>query len=184
METVQDTPESLYRHAARHGGMVGVLMVMVTIVVYMISISFMGSLWFVLLAFAFYIGYVIWAGIGYRNATGGYLSFGRAFVHGFMVLAVASFINLLFGLLLYQVIDPDLATNLVDAIISNTEESMRNFGAPEDRIEEQMAGMRSSMGDNFTPLGQVKNYFTGLIWNAVLVLITSLVVRKSEPVEM
>ena len=64
------------------------------------------------------------------------------------------------------------------------EESMRNFGAPEDRIEEQVAGMRSSMGDNFTPLGQVKNYFTGLIWNAVLVLITSLVVRKSEPVEM
>jgi Protein of unknown function (DUF4199) len=180
----EDQPESIYKHALKHGGILGALVIALTIVFYAVSISFMGSFKFILLIFAVYIGYVIYCGIDYRKSTGGYIAYGKAFIHGFVVLATAGLISLAFGFLLYQIIDPELAEKLTDAIIVNTEESMRNFGAPEDRIEEQLATMREDMPKNFTPLGQVKGYFTGLIWNAVLVLITSLFVRKNEPIAM
>jgi Protein of unknown function (DUF4199) len=181
---LEEQPESIYKHALKHGGILGAIATILTILCYVSSISFMGSLKFVVLIFAVYIGYVIYAGIDYRKNTGGYLGYGQAFIHGFIVLAVAGVAGLLFGLLLYQVIDTELAEKITDAIVTNTEDSMRNFGAPEDSIEEQISKMREEMPQNFSPLGQVKNYFTGLIWNAVLVLITSLFVRKNEPVAM
>jgi hypothetical protein len=184
METEAQTPERPYTHAIRSGAIVGAITTTLTIIFYIVSIPFMGSLKFVLLIFATYIGYLIYAGIDYRNSVGGYLSFGKAFVHGFMTLVTAGVISTLFGLLLYQVIDTELAAKMVDTIITNTEDSMRSFGAPEDQIESRIATMREEMPGNFTALGQVKNFFTGLIWNAVIVLLTSLFVRKSEPVSM
>jgi hypothetical protein len=176
--------ENPYRHAIRSGAILGAITTILTIIFYVVSIPFMGSLKFVLLVFVVLIGYVIYAGIDYRNLTGGYITYSKAFIHGFLVLVIAGLIGTLFGLLLYQVIDTELAGKMVDTILTNTEDSMRSFGAPEDQIEARLATMREEMPNNFTAFGQVKNFFMGLIYNAVIVLLTSLVVRKSEPVSM
>ncbi len=181
---LEEQPESIYKNAIKQGGILGAIAIALTTIFYVVSISFMGSLKFVLLVFAVYIGYVIYSGIDYRKNTGGYLGYGQAFTHGFILLAVAGFAGLLFGLLLYQVIDTELGEKITEAIITNTQDSMRNFGAPEDSIEVQISKMREEMPTNFSAIGQIKNYFTGLIWNAILVLITSLFVRKNEPVAM
>jgi len=185
MEAVEEVKsESLYVHAAKHGAIVGGIGIILTVVAYATSLSFMGSFKFIGCLFAVYIGYVIYAGISYRNSTGKYISYGKAFIHGFIVMAAASAVGLIFGIVLYDVIDPDLAANLSDAIILNTEDTMRNFGAPEDQIEKTLAQMRTDLPESFTLMGRVKSFFTGMIWFAVFVAITSLVVRKNEPVEM
>lgn len=176
--------ESPYQHAIKHGAILGAITTVLTIIIYVVSIPLMGSLKYVLLVFGIYIGYVIYAGIDYRNSTGGFMMYSKAFIHGFVVLATAGLIGTLFGLLLFQVIDTELGTKITDAIISNTEETMRSFGAPEDQIESRLATMREEMPNNFSAMGQVKGFFTNLISYAVVVLLTSLVVRKSEPVGM
>jgi Na+/H+-dicarboxylate symporter len=144
----------------------------------------MGSFKFVGLMFALYIGYVIYAGISYRNSIGRYISYGKAFVHGFVIMAVASLVSLIFGIVLYDVIDPELGGKLSDAIIANTEDTMRNFGAPEEQIDKTIEEMRTTMPENFTIFGRIKGLLTGLIWYAIFVAITSLIVRKNEPVEV
>src|SRR5690349_15175180 len=122
METVQETKtESLYMNAVKHGLILGAITIILTIIAYATSMSFMGSFKFLGCVFLIYIGYVIYAGISYRNSTGRFISYGKAFVHGFLVLATAGLVNLVFGIVLYDVIDPDLANRLADAIISNTE---------------------------------------------------------------
>jgi hypothetical protein len=184
MEEETQVSESPVQHAVKNGAILGAVVMVLTILSYMVSIPFMGTFKFILLIFTLYIGFVIYFGIDYRNSIGGYIAFGKAFLHGFIMLAVAGAVGVLFGLLLYNVIDTELGQKLTDAIVTNTEESMRNFGAPEGRIESQLAQMREDMPKNFTPLGQIKGYLIGLIWNAVIVLITSLIVRKSEPVAM
>lgn len=186
METITEETkvESIYTNAVKHGLIVGVISIMLTIVAYATSLSFMGSFKFVGLMFAVYIGYVIYAGISYRNSIGRYISYGRAFVHGFIIMAVASLVSLIFGIVLYDVIDPELGGKLSDAIILNTEDTMRSFGAPEDQIDKTIEEMRRTMPENFTVFGRIKGLLTGLIWYGVFVAITSLIVRKNEPVEL
>lgn len=186
METVtQETKtESLYANALKHGLILGVITILLTVLAYSTSLSFMGSLKFLGCIFLIYIGYVIYAGISYRNNIGRYISYGKAFVHGFVVLASASFVNFLFGIVLYDVIDPELSTRLAEAIMINTEDMMRGIGAPEETIDKTIDEMKRTMPENFSMVGRIKNYFTGLIWYAVFVAITSLIVRKNEPVEL
>jgi hypothetical protein len=185
MEAVEEVKqESLYANAVKHGLIIGAITIILTILAYATSLSFMGSFKFLGSVFLVYIGYVIYAGISYRNSIGRYISYGKAFQHGFIVLAIGGLVNFIFGIVLYDVIDPDLSTNLSEAIIANTEDTMRNFGAPENTIDETLAQMRKDLPEGFTMVGRIKNFGTGLIWYAVIVLLTSLVVRKNEPVEM
>jgi hypothetical protein len=185
MEQVQEVKtESLYANAIKHGLIAGALAVILSVVAYATSLSFLGSIKYVLCAFALYIGYVIYAGISYRNNIGRYISYGKAYVHGFVVLATAGLVNLAFGFLLYDVIDPELATKLPVEIIANTEDLMRGMGAPESTIDKTISDMKRDLPGEFTVTGRIKNFFTLLIYDAVIVLITSLIVRKNEPVEI
>jgi hypothetical protein len=183
MNTIEEKPQSLLAHALRHGAIMGAISIALTVIIYMVSIPFMGTLKFVLLMFAIFISYVIYAGIDYRKTVGGFLAYGKAYLHGLVVLASAGFIGTLFGLVLYNVIDTELADKLTETILSNTEETMRGFNTPEENIEKQLDDMRESLPKQFSTLGQIKSFFTGMIWNAVLVALTSFIVRKSEPVE-
>lgn len=176
--------ESLYANAIKHGLIVGAIVILLTVVAYSTSLSFMGSFKFFGCIFLLYIGYVIYAGISYRNSIGRYISYGKAFIHGFIVLAIAGVVNFIFGIVLYDLIDPELSTNLAEAIILNTEDTMRNFGAPEDQIDKTIAQMRTDLPEGFTMAGRLKNFFIGLIYDVVIVAITSLIVKKSEPLEM
>jgi hypothetical protein len=186
METATEEvkAESLYANAIKHGLILGTITIILTIVAYATSLSFMGSFKFLGSVFAIYIGYVIYAGITYRNSIGRYISYGKAFIHGFLVLAVAGLVNFVFGIVLYDVVDTELSGKMAEVIISNTEDTMRNFGAPEEQIDKSIEEMRRTMPENFSMVGRIKNYFLGLIWYAVFVAITSLVVRKNEPVEL
>jgi hypothetical protein len=176
--------ESLYTNAARHGLIVGAMAVMLSAIAYATSLSFLGSIKYVVCAFALYIGYVIYAGISYRNRIGRYISYRKAYVHGFIVLATAGIVNVVFGFVLYDIIDPDLATKLPVEIIANTEDLMRSMNAPESTIDETISDMKRDLPGEFTVTGRIKNFFTLLIYDAVILLITSLIVRKNEPVGM
>jgi len=185
MEQVQEVKsESLYANAVKHGLILGAIAILLTVVAYATSLSFMGSFKFLGLLFLIDIGYVIYAGISYRNSIGRYISYGKAFIHGFLILLTASVVSAIFGIVLYDIIDPELGAKLAEAIILNTEDTMRSFGAPEEQIEKTLADMRTDLPNSFTLMGRVKGFFTGLLWFAGFVAITSLFVRKNEPVEM
>jgi hypothetical protein len=70
---------------------------------------------------------------------------------------------------------------MTEAIISNTEKTMENWGAPSDTIDQTIEKMREDMPQNFTDFGFIKGYFTGLIWYIILSLITGLIVKKNQP---
>jgi hypothetical protein len=94
---------------------------------------------------------------------------------------VCGVIGSVFAIILYTVVDPDLPQNLADVVVANTEEMMRKFGAPEDKIETQLDEMRKDMPARFSAMGVIKQFGWGLIIYAVLSLITALIVRKNVP---
>jgi hypothetical protein len=82
------------------------------------------------------------------------------------------------------VIDTELPQKLTDASIENTRAMMENFGAPEDAIDEALVKAEESSKEQFTIVGQLKGYFYILIFSAIMALISALIVRKNEPVEL
>lgn len=180
MEENTTTP-TLVNHGAKWGAILAGVTIVLVMLIYAIDYTMMAGFTFIIIATLLGIGMVVYAGINYRNQIGGYIPFGKAYLHGLLVFAVAGLISTVFNFLLYFIIDPELANNMVDAIIANTEKTMENWGAPPDTIDQQIEKMREDMPKNFTAVGLVKGYFTGLIWYIILSLITGLIVKKNQP---
>jgi len=185
METNETTQQpTLVNHAVKFGGILAAISIVLVLLIYAIDYTLMAGFTFLIIFLVVGLSFVIYAGINYRNAIGGYIPYGKAFFHGFVVLAVSGIISTVFNILMYYVIDPNLPQNLTEAIIANTEATMAKFGAPQDSIDEAIAKMRDEMPGNFTIVGLLWGYCKALIWYAIMCLITGLVVRKNQPETM
>ncbi len=178
METQNTT---LFNHAIRWGGILGAVSILITMTLYAVDYTLMVQLKTLFLSLLIYLGLVIYAGINYRNSIGGYLSFGKAFQHGFLVLAISALISTIFNILLYTAIDPELPQKLTDASIENTRQMMENFGAPEDQIDEALEQARERSDDQFSVGGLALGYVWILVFSAIMALISGLIVKKNEP---
>jgi hypothetical protein len=178
METQNTT---LFNHAIRWGGILGAVSILITMTLYAVDYTLMVQLKTLFLSLLIYLGLVIYAGINYRNSIGGYLSFGKAFQHGFLVLAISALISTIFNILLYTAIDPELPQKLTDASIENTRQMMENFGAPEDQVDEALEQARERSDDQFSVGGLALGYVWILVFSAIMALISGLIVKKNEP---
>ena len=178
------TTNDLFKSAARSGAINGAIGIFITILLYVINYELLVSLKVLLVLLVLFLGLVIYQGIQYRVSIGGYLPFGKAFQHGFITLVVGGLIGILFSLVLYNLIDSELPQKLTDVTVLNTEEMMKNFGAQDAQIDEAVKKVKIETPDRFTLLGQAKQFAWGLIFNAVIALITGAIVKRNQPVEM
>lgn len=183
MEETNESP-TLLNHTIRWGLILGVIAVVINVLLYVIDESMMVQLKTLFISLLVYMGIAIYAGIDYRKMVGGYLTYGKAFQHGFLVLAISALVGTLYNLLLHFVIDTDLAERLTEASIENTRQMMEGFGAPEDQIEKGLNDARERTAKQFTLSGMALGYVFILGFSAVMALISALFVRRNEPMEM
>jgi hypothetical protein len=182
-EATTPNDPTLVNHSIKWAVISAAIGIVITLVLYVIDYTVMVQIKFALFSLVLYLGIVIYAGIDYRKSVGGFLDYGKAYLHGFLVLAIGGLISTFFQILLYFVIDPDLPAKLVDAAVENTQAIMEQFGAPASSMDEALDKARTDTEARFTILGLVKGYFWAILVFAVLSLITALVVRKRPPVE-
>jgi hypothetical protein len=188
METTDSTQSSisepsstLFSHAIKWGIILGVIAVVITLLLYIVDYSYLADWKVGIFTLLLFLGCVIYAGINYRSQVGGYLPYGKAFQHGFVLLATAGLIHIVFAIILHNVIDPELPQKITDATIEKTSEMLAGFGMQEDKIEEQLDKMREDMPERFTPGGQLISYLWALILYAVVSAVSSLFVKKNTP---
>jgi len=181
MENSQDQVPSPVQHAIRSGAIMSAISIVLTLLLYIIDYSLLADWKVGILMLLIFLGYVIYAGISFRKEAGGYLGYGKAFQHGFITLAVGGIIGIIFNIVLYNVIDTELPQKITDVAIENTEAMMENFGAPPDKVEEQLDKMRTDMPNNYTVVGQLKTYLWALLIYAIISALTALIVRRSPP---
>jgi hypothetical protein len=184
MEETTTPPVSLFQHAAKWGLIFGGASIALTAISYAVDYAILADWKFGILVLVFLLGATIYAGINYRNQVGGFLAYGKAFQHGFILLAIAGIITTMFNLLLYTVIDSELPAKLTEITIENTRKMMEGFGMPEDKLDEAMEDAKARAQGQFSGFGLVKTYAFALIFYAIVALITSIFVRKNNPEEM
>jgi hypothetical protein len=181
MENEEKAP-TLYQHAVKFGLILGAISIGLTAVIYAVDYSIMATFKFLGLVMVVSIGFIIYAGINYRNLGEGYINYGKAFIYSVVLCAVSGLLSTAFNILLYHVIDPDLPQKLADAIISNTEEMMRGFGADSATIDKTIDGMRAQGMENQFSMGNLAfGYVKAFIGYAIISAITALVIKKNPP---
>ncbi|CAN5591579.1 hypothetical protein BH10BAC4_BH10BAC4_20660 [soil metagenome] len=183
MEETTEQP-TLLNHALRWGAICAAISIFFSIMLYVIDYTLMVQLKFLFIFLLVYLGITIYAGIEYRNAVGRFLSFGKAFQHGFLVLAISGLIATLWNMLLYHVIDTELPQKLLEASMENTRTMMEGFGTPPDQIDAALAQAEERAKNQFTFGGQALGYVFILIFSAIMALISGLIVKRNEPLEM
>jgi hypothetical protein len=183
MEETTEQP-TLMSHVIKWGLIVGGVSITMTILLYAIDYTLMVQLKTLFGLLLVYFGITIYAGIDYRKSVGGYLPYGKAFIHGFGVLAVSGLVATIFSFILYNVIDSELPQKLTDASIENTRQMMEGFGADEAAIDKGLEDARERTAKQFTPVGQLIGFASILFFSAFMALISALFVRKNEPVEL
>jgi hypothetical protein len=181
MEDNSTPAPTLVQHAIRWGMITAAVSIIITMSLYVIDYTLMVQLKFLFVALAIYFGITIYAGIDYRKSIGGFLSYGKAFQHGFFILALSGLIASIFNMLLYTVIDPELPQKLADAMMENQRAMMESFGAPEDAIDEAMEKAKESATDQFSVGGLAKGYIFIACFSAIMALISSIFVKKNQP---
>jgi Mn2+/Fe2+ NRAMP family transporter len=184
MEDNSTPTPTLMSHAIRWGGITAAVSVILTMLLYAIDYTLMVQLKILFIFLAIYIGIVIYAGIDYRKSIGGFLSYGKAFQHGYLIYIISGLIATVFSMLLYFVIDPELPQKLTDASIENTREMMIGFGAPEDTIDNALEEAKEATAKQFTVTGIALGYLRILVVSAIMALISAIFVRRNQPVEI
>lgn len=178
-----DNSQSIIKKSAINYGLVaGGILALVTALMYAVSTESFTKWWIGILTIVFVIIMGIISTAKSKSLLGGYMSFKEAFSSYFITVAVALFIGTLVGILLFTVVDPELADYLNERTIEITRDFMERFGAPESEIEKTLVELEGK--NNYSALNQLKNYVFGLVFQAVLGLLVALIFKKKDPNEV
>ncbi len=181
MEENEEQEVSVFKGAVKPGLIVGALGIILTLLAYVVKPTLLGSGMFGFAVMIIILVVMVVLGISYRKSGTGYMTFGQAFLFSFITFLISGILGIIFNILLYSVIDPDLSAVVIEATIENTRDTMESFGAPEGAIEDQLDQMAEDLPDNYTTAGQLKGFGILVLIYAFVSLITGLIIKKKEP---
>jgi len=115
---------------------------------------------------------IIFACVHFANQKQGYVTFGNVFLHGFKTTAVVTVIVLVYTLLAFTVLFPDMKEKIFEMQQAKMEES----GIDDDKLEQAMTMMKKYFMI-FLVLGVI---FGTLLWGCIASLIGAAVAKKKK----
>lgn len=171
--------ENVKKTAVTFGAMLGVLLIVLTTLVYAIDLSLFTNTWYGILIFLIAAGFAIASAIKTKKELGGFITFKQSFKAFFITILTAFVMYTLFSIVLFNVIDPEAKQVMTDAIIKSSVEMAEKFGAPSAQIDEMVTKMEEQ--DSFGPTGQLWGFLMNLVIYSIIGLIASLVIKRDRP---
>ncbi len=176
---METQPISTKKSAVNYGLILGAVLALMTTLMYVLNTELFTKWWIGILSFLIVIVVAIVSVAKAKGILGGVMSFKEAFTVYFITVAIGSLISTLVGILIFNIIDPDLAAFLQERTLEMTAEFLQKMGTPQVEIDKQMAKMADQ--DNFAILSQLKNYVFGLAFMSVIGLLVALIFKTKNP---
>ncbi|MCH2197770.1 MAG: DUF4199 domain-containing protein [Flavobacteriales bacterium] len=167
--------------AITYGVIGGLVSIAATLVMYIVNPALLASFWIMMLFIPVQIVFVVLGTIAARKNAGGYMPFGKAFLNAFVCGMVMSLLGVLFQIMLFHVIDPELPAYLMEEAMQNTAEMMSKFGMPEEAMQEAMAQAGEDIEKGFSVAGMFGNLITSVFFWGFIGLIVGLIVKRNPP---
>ncbi|OAD92694.1 hypothetical protein A7A78_01940 [Aequorivita soesokkakensis] len=176
---METQPISIKKSAVNYGLILGAVLALMTTLMYVLNTELFTKWWIGILSFLVVIVVAIVSVAKAKGILGGVMSFKEAFTVYFITVAIGSLISTLVGILIFNIIDPDLAAFLQERTLEMTAEFLQKLGTPQAEIDKQMAKMADQ--DNFAIFSQLKNYVFGLAFMSVIGLLVALIFKTKNP---
>ena len=161
-----------------YGIYLGVSLILIVVLAYAFDLSLFTKWWFGISLLIFVVIMACISTSKAKKVSTSLFKFKDAFGAYFLTIFIGTFISLLFGILLFNVIDSQAAETLTELTIESTREMMEGFGAPEAQINEALQKMQNE--NQYSIMNQLKGYGFQLIMYAVIGLIVALVFKEKD----
>jgi hypothetical protein len=118
----------------------------------------------------------------FRNDTGGYITFGNAFIFSLIALVVSTLISGLFNFIFLKYFDPDHVKTLLEAQMIWMEDFMVRNNLPDDQIDKALDGIAKQMEDSNSLKQVLKSLGIGVIVSAIIALIIAAIMKKNRSI--
>ncbi|MBC2839434.1 DUF4199 domain-containing protein [Robiginitalea sp. SC105] len=118
------------------------------------------------------VAVIFWGILSFKKANGGLLSIGEALKLGAGIAVIAALIQVLYTILMANVLDPDFATKIMEARMADAS-STQNM-TPE-QIEQSI-----EMGKKFFWFGYPVMLIVSVVFGLIIGLVGGLIFKKSE----
>jgi len=152
------------------GLLIALIVIILGIAGYFTNLGF--STWFNWVVNAVMFAAIIIACVHFANQKQGYVTFGNVFSHGFKITAVVAIIVLVYTLLAFTVLFPDMK----EKVFEMQQAQMEKKGIDDDKLEQAMTMMKKYFMI-FLVLGVI---FGTLIWGSIASLIGAAVAKKKK----
>jgi len=115
---------------------------------------------------------IIFACVHFANQKEGFVTFGNVFLHGFKISAVITIIMLVYTLLAFTVLFPDMKEKIFEMQATQ----MEKRGLDDDKMEQATNAMKNF----FWPITIGVTIFGTLIWGSISSLIGAAVAKKKK----
>ena len=168
------------KKAIIYGVAAGLVVSVITLLAYLTDKSLLANWWFGMIMLPIPVIAMVMAGIAIRKEKGS-LPFGEAFLNTFITGIVFSAVSVIFQILLYHAIDPELPAYLMEKAMENTAAMMEKFGVPESQMDIAMEEAAKSIGDAFTVGNQLMSViWSAIVWGIVALIIAAIIKRNPE----
>ncbi|MFT4942744.1 MAG: hypothetical protein ACJAYD_000118 [Patiriisocius sp.] len=179
LQKMSDSNVTIKESAIQYGLILGGILAITTVLMYALNQELFLSAWIGVATIIVVIGAGIVSTAKAKDILGGIMTFKQAFSAYFITTAIGLLISTALGILIFAIIDPELANYLNGEAIEVARGLMERFNTPEAAIEEALKDMKDV--DNFSIVSQGKSYLSGLIFQAVLGLLVGLIFKKRDP---
>jgi len=152
------------------GLLIALVVIILGIIGYFTGLGF--STWYNWVVNLVLLAAIIFACVHFANQKEGFVTFGNVFLHGFKISAVITIIMLVYTLLAFTVLFPDMKEKIFEMQAAQMEKQ----GMDEDKIEQATSVMKNF----FWPLTIGVTIFGTLIWGAISSLIGAAVAKKKK----
>jgi len=175
-----ETHQKPLQAAVKPGIIIGLVLTVVTYLLYFVDYSLLASQWTGLVSLAIYVGMVIYFGIQYRKEIGGFINFGPAFLFSFYSSIIMTVVSTIGSMLLFLVLDPGLGEKMADIGLQNTVEIMDRFGAGDAISTDQLDEIREGIVQGYTFVGLIKSAGIVCVFYAFVSLILGAIIKKKD----
>jgi hypothetical protein len=173
---METKPRTLFNNSLIYGLLTAVVSIVFSILTYILDVPFKSPVMYfslvILLAGIFY------GTFQYRNVyLGGYISFGKAFLSGFIIVLTAAILSSLYSYIFLTFIDPSYLEKIIQQTLEQTEAKMAEKGVTADQMEPALAMTRKFMSP---VMMLVMGILSSAFFGAILSLISAAIIKKED----
>ena len=153
------------------GLLIALVVIILGIIGYFTGLGF-STTWYNWVVNLVLLAAIIFACVHFANQKEGFVTFGNVFLHGFKISAVVTIIMLVYTLLAFTVLFPDMKEKIFEMQAAQ----MEKRGLDDDKMEQATNAMKNF----FWPITIGVTIFGTLIWGSISSLIGAAVAKKKK----